>query len=338
MSRRGWVLFAAMCVVWGIPYLMIKVAVTGVSTPVLVFARTAIGAMVLLPAAARRGGLGVLGSRWRPLVAFAVVEIMGPWFLLSNAERRLPSSLTGLLIAATPVVGVVIARLTGGAERLSAKRWTGLAVGFAGVVVLAAPQLGGGNGWSLTEMLLVILGYATAPLIAARKLGDVPSLQLTAACLTLAALVYAPAALASWPHALPSTGVLASLGGLGVVCTAGAFIVFFELIREVGPSKALVFTYVNPAVAVAAGVALLGEPLSAAVLASFVLILAGSVLATAPAARQAAADSSPVAGAGAASGAGSGSGSASGCGSGAGSDPAPGSRSLPAPDDRASRT
>jgi drug/metabolite transporter (DMT)-like permease len=280
LSRKGWILFAVMCVVWGIPYLLIKVAVGEVSVPVVVFARTALGAAVLLPLALRSGQLSVLRRHWRPLLAFAALEMIVPWGLLSQAERRLPSSLAGLLIAAVPIIGVVIARVTGGTERLSPWRWAGLIIGLAGVVVLAAPHLSGGSAWPVAEVLLVALGYASAPLIAARKLADVPALPMTTACLGLAALLYTPAAIMSWPHRVPSGRALAALAGLGLVCTACAFIVFLELIREVGTSRTMVFTYVNPAVAVAAGVILLGEPFTATIAGSFALILAGCLLAT----------------------------------------------------------
>ncbi|OLT13495.1 hypothetical protein BJF78_22120 [Pseudonocardia sp. CNS-139] len=285
MSRRGWALFALMSVIWGVPYLMIKVAVEGVSAPVLVFARTAVGAAVLLPLALwstrRTGGLGPLVRRhWRPMAAFATIEIAVPWLLLSAAERHLTSSMTGLLIAATPIVAVVLGRLTGDAERLGPLRWTGLAAGLAGVALLAAPKLAAGEPLAIVEVLLVAVCYAAAPIIAARRLQDVPSLPLTAICLTGAALVYTPPAVLTWPAAVPSPAVLAALAGLALVCTALAFLVFFALIREVGPSRALVFTYVNPAVAVVAGVLVLGEPLTAPILVSFALILGGSVLAT----------------------------------------------------------
>ncbi|MFD0683928.1 DMT family transporter [Actinomadura fibrosa] len=281
MSRRGWVLFTLMSVVWGIPYLMIKVAVEGVSVPVLVFARTALGALLLLPFVLRAGGLDVVRRHWRPLAAFAALEILGPWALLSDAERRLTSSMTGLLIAAVPIVGVLVARLTGDAERLGPVRWAGLLVGLGGVGVLAAPNLGGGSARAFGEVMLVVLGYASAPLIAARRLGGVPSLHLAAASLGFAAVVYTPPAIATWPDDLPSGRVLAALAGLGVVCTALAFLVFYELLREVDTSRAMVFTYVNPAVAVLAGVVFLDESLSKTMLASFALILCGSVLATA---------------------------------------------------------
>ncbi|MBO2461269.1 DMT family transporter [Actinomadura violacea] len=281
MSRRGWLLFALMSVLWGIPYLMIKVAVGGVSVPVLVFARTALGALVLVPIAARSGGLEPVRRHWRPLLAFTAVEVLGPWALLSDAEHRLTSSMTGLLIAAVPIIGVVLARLSGDAERLGPVRWAGLLVGLAGVGVLAGPHLGGGSAWAIGEVMLVALGYSIAPMIATRRLQDLPSLHMAAGALTIAALVYAVPAGLTWPDAVPSGRVLAALGGLGLVCTALAFIVFFELIREAGTSRAMVFTYVNPAVAVVAGVLLLDEPLTGTIIASFALILGGSVLATA---------------------------------------------------------
>lgn len=280
MSRRGWVLFALMSVIWGVPYLMIKVAVAEVSAPVLVFARTALGALVLLPLVLRGGRLRALLPYWRPLAAFAALEILGPWFLLADAERHLTSSMTGLLVAAVPVASVVVERLTGNHERLGALRWLGLAVGLAGVAVLAWPELRGGSPWSIAEVLLTAVCYAIAPVIVARRLADVPSLPMTAVCLAAAALVYTPPAIATWPEALPSGRALAALAGLGLICTALAFIVFFTLIREVGPSRAVVITYVNPAVAVAAGVALLGEPFTMSIAVAFALILGGCVLAT----------------------------------------------------------
>jgi drug/metabolite transporter (DMT)-like permease len=281
VTRKGWLLFAAMCVLWGIPYLMIKVAVGGVPVPVVVFARTALGAAVLAPAALRSGQLGVLRRHWRPLLAFAAMEMIVPWGLLSSAEEHVPSSLAGLLIAAVPIIGVVIARLTGGTERLSPRRWTGLLIGLAGVAVLAAPDLHGGSAWPVVEILLVAVGYASAPLVATRKLADVPSLPMTVACLTLAAVVYAPAAIATWPDRVPQPKVLAALAGLGLLCTALAFILFLALLREAGTSRAMTFTYVNPAVAVAGGVLLLGEQFTVSIAVAFALILGGCVLASA---------------------------------------------------------
>jgi len=284
MTARGWFLFSLMGVVWGIPYLMIKVAVDGVSPSMVVFTRCAVGAALLLPFAIRQGGLTrTVRTHWRPMLAFACIEIMVPWWTLTDAERHLSSSTAGLLIAGVPIVGVAAARLFGDTERLGARRMTGLALGLGGVAVLTVPHLTGGDARSLVEVLLTVVGYATAPVIAARHLKDVPSLHLTAPCLALAALVYAPAAAATWPAELPSAEVLSALAGLGVICTAIAFVAFLELIKEAGPTRATVITYVNPAIAVAAGAVFLDESLTAGVAVAFALILAGSVLATAKA-------------------------------------------------------
>jgi drug/metabolite transporter (DMT)-like permease len=267
-----------MGVIWGLPYLMIKVAVDGVSVPVLVFARTVIGAAILLPMALRRVDWRALGERWLWVLAFAVLEVIGPWALLSDAEHNLSSSMTGLLIAAVPIIGAVVVGFLG--ERLGVKQWVGLAVGFGGVALLAAPNLHGGDGWSVAEVMLTAVGYATAPVIADRKLQEVPSIVVTTVTLALAAVVYSPFAIATWPDRMPAADVLLALAGLAVLCTALALVLFFRLIREVGPARAMVITYVNPVIAVAAGVLLLHEPLTAATVASFVLILGGSILAT----------------------------------------------------------
>jgi len=279
VSRRGWWLFAAMSVIWGIPYLLIKVAVGGVSPPVLVLARVTIGAALLLPIAIKRRELLPVLLRWRWVVLFALVEIIAPWLLLSEAETRLSSSLSGLLIASVPILVAVIGRATGGTDRLSLARWAGLLVGLGGVALLVA---GGAHGhaWSVAEVLLVAVCYATGPLIVARKLSNLPSLGVTAACLALAAVVYSPLAALTWPAAVPAPKVLAALGTLGVLCTAVAFLGFFALIAEAGPARAAVITYVNPAVAVALGVLVLGERLTLTMGVAFAAILGGSVLAT----------------------------------------------------------
>jgi drug/metabolite transporter (DMT)-like permease len=267
-----------MSIIWGIPYLMIKVAVEGVSVPVLVFTRVAVGTAVLLPMALSRQTVTIVRNHWKALLGFAFFEMIAAWWLLSDAERHLTSSMTGLLIAAAPIFAAVLDSLTGG-ERLGYKRVVGLAIGIAGVGVLAGPHIGG-SAWPIIEVLLVALCYAIAPLIAARYLADVPTLPMTAVCLGFAALVYATPAALTWPTEMPSTRVLLALAGLAIICTAIAFLVFFALIREVGAARALVFTYINPAVALAAGVIVLSEPLTAWNLAALALISVGCILAT----------------------------------------------------------
>ncbi len=290
MSRRGWWLFAAMSLIWGIPYLLIKVADGGVAPPVLVLARVTIGAAILIPVAIRRRELAPLLPYWRWLLLFALVEIITPWLLLSEAETRLSSSLSGLLIASVPILVAVFGRLTGGQDRLTPVRWTGLLVGLGGVALLVAGSGTHGDGGSIAEVLGVAVCYSIGPLIAARKLSELPSLGMTAACLAFAAVVYAPLAAVTWPTAVPAAKVLASLAGLAVICTALAFVLFFALISEAGPARAAVITYVNPAVAVVLGILVLGERLTTTMAIAFVLILGGSVLATRAAARPTDAD------------------------------------------------
>jgi drug/metabolite transporter (DMT)-like permease len=279
MSRRGWVLFLAMGLIWGVPYLLIKVAVEVLTPASLVLVRTAVAALILLPLALARGDLRPVLPRWRPLLAFAVAELAVPWFLLSNAERRLSSSLSGLLIAAVPLVGALLGWATGG-ERLGFRRILGLAIGIGGVAALVGLDLGGGDVPALLQMAVVAIGYAVGPFILARYLTDVPGLGVISAALTLTAIAYLPVGIAQMPSHWPSAKVIASVLTLSVLCTAIAFMVFFQLIDEVGPVRSTVITYVNPAVAVALGVVLLGEPLTIGIGVGFALVLVGSVLAT----------------------------------------------------------
>jgi len=280
MTRRGLLLFAAMCVIWGIPYLFIRVAVGELTPATLVFVRTGVAALILMPFVLRRGGLREIGHRWVPLIAFAAIEIAGPWFFLSSAEQHITSALAGLLVSAVPLVGVAVATALGNREHLELGSMTGFVIGLAGVALIVGFDLRASDGVALVQMALVVIGYAVAPAILARYLTGVPSVTVIGVALGLCALGYAPAALLQWPHSLPSLGVIGSVAVLAVVCTAIAFLLFFRLIAEIGPVRATVITYVNPAVAAILGVAVLRENLTVGMLFGFALVLAGSVLAT----------------------------------------------------------
>lgn len=279
MTRRGWLLFAAMCLLWGVPYLLIKVAVDELSPPVVVLARTGIGALVLLPVAAARGYLRPLLPLWRWLLLFTVLEITGPWLLITDAERKLSSSLTGLLIAAVPLVSALTSQLLGAEDRLDGARLLGLGVGVAGVAVLLGLDLQGQVG-AAVEIALVVIGYGTAPQIITRKFADVPSLAVISSSLAITAVFYVPFAAASWPSHVPSAKVVWSLVGLALACTVAAFLVFFALIAEAGPNRATVITFVNPAVALVLGVLLLDERFTLGIALGFPLVLVGCVIAT----------------------------------------------------------
>jgi drug/metabolite transporter (DMT)-like permease len=273
-----------MCVIWGIPYLLIRVAVRELSPATLVFARTGLAALLLVPIAAARGELRPLLRAWAPLVAYTVAELAVPWLLLARAETKLTSSLTGLLIAAVPLVGAAITSLSGSHDRLDGRRWLGLLVGLAGVAALVGLDFGSVGTVPLLEVCAVAVGYALGPLILSRRLADQPALGVVAASLALTAIVYAPIAAFELPSAWPAFKVTASVVTLAVVCTAVAFLLFFALIAEVGPVRATVITYVNPAVAAVLGVAILGERFTLGMGVGFALVLAGSVLATGQAA------------------------------------------------------
>jgi drug/metabolite transporter (DMT)-like permease len=280
VTRRGALLFALMCVIWGIPYLLIRVAVRELAPVTLVFFRTAIGALLLTPVAAYRGELRPLLRHWRPLLAYTAVEVAIPWVLLARAEEKLTSSLTGLLIAAVPLVGAVIVTLTGDRERLGGRRWLGLLVGIGGVAAIVGLNLGQIDVVALVEIGFVAVGYAVGPIILSRSMTDLPAYGVVAGSLLLTGIVYAPFAAASWPSSMPSAHVVESVLGLAIVCTALAFLVFFALIAEVGPVRATVITYINPAVAAVLGVTLLNEHLTRGMVVGFALVLAGCVLAT----------------------------------------------------------
>jgi drug/metabolite transporter (DMT)-like permease len=269
-----------MALIWGIPYLFIKIAVGEISPASLVFLRTAIGTVLLLPLAAARSDLPPVLKHWRWILLYTAVEVAAPWFLLSDAEQRISSSLAGLLLAATPSFGAILAWATGGHDRLDRRRIIGLAVGFIGVGALVGLDVRTNDLGAIGEALLVALGYASGATIISRKLSTLPSLGVVVASLAITALVYAPIGIAQLPSHLPSPSVILAVAVLGAVCTALAFVVFFALIREVGSARATVITYLNPAVALALGIAVLGESLTLGIAVGFVLIVLGSVLAT----------------------------------------------------------
>jgi drug/metabolite transporter (DMT)-like permease len=283
MTRRGLVLFALMSVIWGIPYLFIRVAVAEITPATLVLARTAIAAAILLPIALARVDLRPVLARWRWVVAFAAVEIAIPWVALGSAEQHLSSSLTGLLIAGVPLVGTTLALATGGADRLSRAGLLGLLIGLVGVAAIVGGDYATSDPTALLQIAIVVVGYAVGPAILARRLGGLPTVGVMALSLALCAVVYVPIAAGQLPSALPSTNVIASIAILAVVCTAAAFLVFAALIDEIGPVRATVITYINPAVAAVLGVLVLHENFSVAMGIGFALVILGSTLATRPA-------------------------------------------------------
>lgn len=281
-DTRAWLLFAAMALLWGIPYLFISIAVESYSPAAVVAGRTLLGALILLPFALRQKALRPAFAKIGWVLLFGAIEMAGPFLLLGHAEQTLPSGLTGLLVATVPLFAAIIALGRGDRSMLSPARGIGLLIGFVGVfVIVAGPGLaveGGGGMLAVGEVLLVALLYAIAPFVIATKLRDVPSLGTITLALLAVGVFYTPIAFLT-QHEVPTFESTASLIALAVLCTALAFITFFALIARVGPVRAPLFTYVNPVVAILLGTIILSEPLTLGLLIGFPLVIVGCWLA-----------------------------------------------------------
>jgi drug/metabolite transporter (DMT)-like permease len=256
---RPLLLFALMSVLWGIPYLFIRIAVAEVSPAFLVLARTSIAASILLPIALVRVDLRPVLARWRWVAAFAAIEIAIPWVALGSAEQHVSSSLAALVIAGVPLVGTVIAFASGSADRMGPAGMLGLLMGIAGVAAIVGTGFGSADPVALAQLGLVAICYAAGPVILVRRLGGLPSVGVMALSLAMTAVVFVPIGALSWPSAMPSPAVLGSILVLAVLCTALAFLVFAALVAAVGPVRSTVITYINPAVAALLGVLVLNE-------------------------------------------------------------------------------
>ena len=283
MSARAWAAFAAVSVLWGIPFLFIKIAVDdGVGPLLLAWVRVVLGAALLLGLAARLGVLGSVRGRWRWLAAFALAEIALPFPLIAAGEQHVSSSLAAIIVAAAPLFVAVLALRFDHSERITGSRLIGLAIGLAGVVALVGIDLAGRADELIGALaiLLAALFYAIGPMILKLHLSDLDPRASMGTALALAAIMLTPAAALAEPVAIPSVAAAVSLLVLGVLCTAAALAIYASLVAEVGPGRALVITYVSPVVAVALGVAVLDESLGPGAVIGLLLILAGSWLAT----------------------------------------------------------
>ena len=282
MAWRGWFAFAALGIIWGLPYFFIKIALEDVPPLALAFSRLLLAALVLLPIAWHRGALRGLRRHKLPILMFALVEFAIPFSVISIGERWISSSVTGILIAMVPLSIALIQRFFGVKERLSSWRIVGLLVGFVGVAVLVgAGTIDGRMGWvGVGCMVVATIGYAIGPLIIQRYLSNLDSIGPLSMSLLVASAVLLVPALLELPIAMPSSLALVSIAILGIVCTAIAMLLMFYLVRHAGASRATVITYINPAVAALLGVLVLHEQFGVGGMIAFVLILLGSWLAT----------------------------------------------------------
>jgi drug/metabolite transporter (DMT)-like permease len=283
MNRRAWIAFIAVSVLWGMPYLFIRIALEG-GLPALFLAwmRIALAAAVVGAMAWRAGVLGSLRGRWRPIVAYAIPEIAIPFPMIAWGEKHVASSLAAILVSTVPLIIAVLALRFDHAERPDRRRTVGLLLGFAGVVALVGIDIAGRPAELVgaAAILLAAVGYAVGPLIFKHRLADLDGRATMAASLAIAAIILTPAGLLDLPKRAPSAGALAALAVLVLFCTVAGFLIFLTLIREVGPGKAAVIAYVAPILAVGLGVVVLGEHPGVGALGGLVLILAGSWLAT----------------------------------------------------------
>jgi drug/metabolite transporter (DMT)-like permease len=283
VNARASSLFAAVSVLWGVPYLLIKLAVNGGMTPlVLAWGRIALAAILLLALAARAGALHGLRGRWKGVIAYAVVELCIPFPLIAAGEQHVASSLAAIIIAAVPLIMALLALRFDHEERTTGTRLAGLVIGLIGVVLLVGLSASGTLGALLGAgaVLLAAVGYAGGPLILKRSLGGLDPRAAMGASLAVAAVVLTPLALLDLPDRVPSGGAIAGVVALGVICTALAFVLMAMLIAEIGPARAVIITYINPVVAIVLGVAILGERPGVGAIAGLVLILGGSWVAT----------------------------------------------------------
>lgn len=283
MTRKAWIAFAAVSVIWGVPYLFIRIAVRhGVPPLPLAWGRITLGAVVLLALAWQAGTLPTIRGRWRWLAAYAIAEITIPFPAIAFGETRISSSLAAIIVAAVPLIGALLALRFDHAEKPTPIRFLGLLIGFAGVIVLVGVDVAGSASALLGTgaVLLGALGYSIGPMLIKHRLGGIDARAMMGASLAISAVILTPAAIIDAPSHTPTAGAIASVVVLGIVCTAAGLVILAVLVREAGTSRAMVITYINPVIAVALGVTLLNERPGAGAVAGLLLILAGSYLST----------------------------------------------------------
>lgn len=281
MTRRGILLYAVCGLAWGIPFYLVGIIVRDLGPTLTVFLRMTVGALVLLPIAIRMGVLRSALQHWRWVLLFALLQLAVPWWLVAGAQRELESGMTSLLMTAIPMFNIVFSQLGRRSEVVTPRRLIGLVLGVAGVALLVFIDHGSGriNLTAVAIVLLATTGYALAPRVVGARLIHVPSLGSVTLALMLSSLLWLIPAALDWPSRLPGMRVVAAIATLGVVCTAVAFISFFELIKEIGPTRTSFLAFINPTVAVIVGVVIGSESFTAGMAFGIPLILLGTYLA-----------------------------------------------------------
>ncbi|ASY27857.1 EamA-like transporter family protein [Candidatus Planktophila limnetica] len=282
MSRRSLSLFLFVGLLWGIPYMFMKIAIDTFTPSVIVFGRVIIGAALLIPIALKQGGVREIIKGWKYVVPYAAAEMIGPWYLISSAEKDISSGLAGLLVATVPIWATIFASVNGDKTVWHSTRLFGLVFGFAGLVALVGIESITGNS-SLTSIFMVLLAsilYAYAVNMITKKLPGVSGIALNGVAMGISAVFFAPFAYVQWPQTAIPMNAIWSVIGLGVLCTALAFVLFFKVMADIGPARASLVTYINTAFAVLLGVIILSEPITLGIMVGLPMVLVGSYFAS----------------------------------------------------------
>jgi len=282
MSRKGWGLFALVGVLWGVPYMFMKIAVEELAVPVIVFSRLLIGALVLIPLAFHKKTITAALEYWPYIAFYAVLEMVIPWTLITTAQKDLSSGVVALLVATVPIWATLFAHHTGDSTASHRTRIFGIALGFIGIAFLVGFESFNdvGNIRALIQVLIASVSYAYAVNMITRKAPGASGIAINGIAMSLSALLFAPFALTHLPKTMPSTEAVMATIGLGIICTALAFWVFFLVLDEIGPARASLVVYPNTAVAVVLGIFLLNEALTLAIAIGLPMVLLGSYFAS----------------------------------------------------------
>lgn len=282
MTRKNLGQFILVGFLWGVPYLFMRVAVREWDPSLVVFGRVVIGAAILFPIAISRGVIKetLRGFKW--IVAYAIFEMCGPWYLITHAETKINSGLAGLLVATVPIWSTIYSSMAGDKSVWHAKRLLGIVIGFIGLILIVGIETisGTADAFSVFQVVLAAISYSTAMAIILKGMPNGDGVAINAIAMALTAIVFAPSALSNLPAEMPSFEATASLFGLGALCTGWAFMIYFKLMKEIGQARGSLVTYLNTAFAVLLGVIILGEPLTKGILTGLPLVLVGSYFAT----------------------------------------------------------
>jgi drug/metabolite transporter (DMT)-like permease len=282
MSRKGWALFALVGVLWGVPYMFMKIAVAELATPVIVFSRLLIGALVLIPLAVHQKTIKDALKYWPYIASYAVLEMVIPWTLITNAQKDLSSGVVALLVATVPIWATLFAHHTGDSTAAHRTRIFGITLGLIGITFLVGIESLNdvGNIRSLIQVLVASVSYAYAVNMITRKAPGISGIAINGLAMSLSAVLFAPFALTHLPKTAPSTEAILATVGLGIICTALAFWIFFLVLEEIGPARASLVVYPNTAVAIVLGIFLLDEKLTLAIVIGLPMVLLGSYFAS----------------------------------------------------------